>query len=110
MKHPDAYKKWLTKIKKKIDYDITDEESFELELSNYKLLFEVYKIMSNDIEISLDYATLYNQLLGKHMKFLENYGLNGNAKLKNKYLKKKVESAESVVEEKDVLDNFLSKN
>lgn len=108
MKTPNKYNKWLESIKLEIDYNITDEASFEIEKANYKLLYDVYKKMSKDVDYALDYATMYNQLLGKHMKFLENYGLNGNAKLKNQYLKNKVKCADSNAEEKDELDIFKS--
>jgi len=108
MKSPKQYNKWLDDIKEKIDFDVTDEASFEIEKSNYTMLYKVYKKMVKDIDGALDYATMYNQLLGKHMKFLENYGLNGNAKLKNQYLKKKVESTEGGNEEKDALEKFMS--
>ena len=107
MKTPEQYTKWLKKIKKEIEYTITDEASFELEISNYQLMFNVYNKMMQDIDNSLEYATMYNQLLSKHMKFLENYGLNGNAKLRNKYWKKKVDSLEVIPDTKDKLDNFL---
>lgn len=110
MKSPNKYNKWLEKIKDTIGYDITDEESFESEKANYKILYQVYRNMTKNISSALDYATMYNQLLGKHMKFLENYGLNGSAKLKNQYLKNKVKGVEPNGEEKDALDNFMSVN
>lgn len=110
MKSPNKYNKWLEEIKDPIGYDITDEESFESERTNYKMLYAIYNKIIKNIDSSLDYATMYNQLLGKHMKFLENYGLNGSAKLKNQYLKNKVKGVEGSGEEKDALDNFLAGN
>lgn len=110
MKSPKQYCEWLDRIKEEIDYDVTDEASFEIEKSNYKILHSVYKKMTDNVDDALSYATMYNQLLGKHMKFLENYGLNGSAKLRNQYLKKKVESVEGTIEEKDALDIFIAEH
>ena len=110
MKTPKQYASWLKKIKKEIDYSITDEQSFEVEMLNYELLYKIYQKMNADIDNSIEYATMLNQLTSKHYKFLDNFGLNGNAKLRNKYLKKKVEKLDQdkiAIEQKDELDNFL---
>jgi len=109
MKEPDKYEKWLKKIKKEIEYTILDEQSFELEIANYQLMYQVYSKMMSDVNNSLMYATMYNQLVSKHLKFLELYGLSQNAKLRNKYWKKKVDKldSETPVETKDDLDKFL---
>ena len=112
MKTPERYAEWLEKIKKEVDYCATDEQAFEAELSNYELLYGIHQKMIEDITNCLMYATMYNQLNNTHRKFLSNYGLNGEAKLRNIYLKKKNEKIDAEMKQEkpvelDKLDNFL---
>ena len=106
MKTPEQYNKWLKKIKKEIDYTITDEQSFDIEQANYFMMYNIYQSIKNGGGGYRD-CLLYNTLLNKHLKFLNSYGLTGETKLKNKYLKKKVDSTCTPIEKKDALDNFL---
>jgi len=106
MKTPDKYKKWLMKIKKSIDYSDTDEQAFEIEVANYLMMYNLYQLIKDGGGGYRD-CLMYNTLLSKHLKFLDTFGLNGSAKLKNKYLKKKVDDVGVVTDPKDQLDRFL---
>jgi hypothetical protein len=113
MKTPQAYKRWLKKVQeeKEIEYTLTDESAFEMELNNYNLLYHLYKKMTEDkenIENNLMmYITSYNQLMRLHNKFLEIYGLGGYDKLKKQYMKKKIDVTEKEKTSDDILDKFL---
>ena len=106
MKTPEKYSKWLKKIKKSIDYSDTDEQAFEIEIANYLMMYNIYEKIKDGGGGYRD-CLLYNTLIGKHLKFLDNFGLNGTSKLKNKYLKKKVEDVGVTPDNKDQLDKFL---
>jgi len=106
MKTPEQYSKWLKKIKKEIDYASTDEQAFEIEIANYLMMYNIYQSIKDGGGGYRD-CLMYNTLLSKHLKFLSSYGLTGDAKLKNKILKKRIDDTDAQPEKKDMLDNFL---